>query len=191
MRLDPFVAKLVVLDRDGVINFDSDAYIKHVEEWRPIPGSIEAIARLNAAGYRVAVASNQSGVGRGLFSEPTLHAIHARMNASLAAHGAHVDALAYCPHTPDAGCDCRKPKPGLLRQLAATLDVDLRGVPFVGDSLSDIDAALAVGASPVLVRTGKGERTLADPRYMPNIPVFDDLARFTTAFLRERIRRRS
>ncbi len=176
-------AKVVILDRDGVVNFDSDAYVKSPAEWRAIPGSIAAVARLNRAGYRVAIATNQSGVGRGLFARETLDRIHARMHAALAEGGARIDVLACCPHAPDAGCDCRKPRPGLLRQIADALRVDLRGVPFVGDTLADVQAALAVGAHPILVRTGKGERSLADPRLPADVPVFADLASFTDAFL--------
>jgi D-glycero-D-manno-heptose 1,7-bisphosphate phosphatase len=183
------VAHAVILDRDGVVNFDSDDYIKRPEEWHPIPGSLEAIARLNAAAYRIGVASNQSGVGRGLFSVETLDAIHAKMHAALAAAGAHIDALAYCPHTPDDACACRKPKPGLLARIGADLGIDVRGVPFVGDSLADIEAARALGALPVLVRTGKGQRTLADARCPPDVPVFDDLAAFADALLTGRLQR--
>lgn len=157
MRVLP---RLVVLDRDGVINEDSDEFIKSPEEWRPIPGSLEAIARLHQAGVRVAVVTNQSGVGRGLYSEETLAAIHARMSQAVEAVGGRLAGIFYCPHRPDAGCACRKPKTGLLDRLEQALALPVIGEPFVGDRLSDLDAARAVGARAVLVRTGVGELTL-------------------------------
>jgi len=166
--------KLVILDRDGVINEDSDAYIKSPAEWRPIAGSPEAIARLNASGYRVVVASNQSGVGRGLFDQATLSAIHDRMKCQLAAAGAHLDGIFFCPHTPAAGCACRKPAPGLLHAIARHYDITLTHVPMIGDSASDILAARAAGARPMLVRTGKGERMA--PAAFAGVPRFPDLA---------------
>lgn len=152
-------SKLIILDRDGVINFDSDQFIKSPAEWQPIPGSLEAIARLNQAGYRVVVATNQSGVGRGLFDMDTLVAIHDKMHRSLAAVGGRLDAIFYCPHAADSKCDCRKPKPGMFERIGAKFNVDLNGVPAVGDSLRDLQAASAVGAQPYLVLTGKGEKT--------------------------------
>lgn len=175
--------KLIILDRDGVINEDSDAYIKSPEEWVPIPGSLEAIARLNRAGWTVAVATNQSGVGRGLYDRATLDRIHARMNAALAAAGGHVDALYYCPHTPEDHCACRKPLPGLLESIARHYGVSLAGVPAIGDSLRDLQAAVAVDARPILVRTGKGERTLTNPDLPPGTPVYPDLAAAVTGLL--------
>lgn len=168
--------KLIILDRDGVINFDSDQFIKSPDEWKPIPGSLEAIARLNQAGYRVVVATNQSGVGRGLFDMATLNAIHDKMHRLLAQVGGKVDALFYCPHTADQNCSCRKPKPGMLQEVAKRFNVDLKGVPSVGDSLRDLEAAIAVGAQPILVRTGKGERTIAAGGVPPQALVFTDLA---------------
>src|SRR5690606_15356620 len=129
--------RLVILDRDGVINEDSDAYIKSPDEWIPIPGSLEAIARLNRAEYRVVVASNQSGLARGLFDADTLSRIHEKMHRALADVGGAVDAVFFCPHGPDDECDCRKPRPGLLQDIARRLNVSLRGVPAVGDSLRD------------------------------------------------------
>lgn len=168
--------KLVILDRDGVINFDSDQYIKSAEEWRPIPGSLEAIARLNQAGYRVVVATNQSGVGRGLFEMNTLNAIHEKMHKALNALGGHIDAVFFCPHTHHDNCECRKPKAGMFREIAARFNVDLSGVPAVGDSLRDLQAAAEVGAKPILVRTGKGLKTLADPQLPAGTPVAADLA---------------
>jgi D-glycero-D-manno-heptose 1,7-bisphosphate phosphatase len=167
---------LVILDRDGVINFDSDEYIKAPEEWRPIPGSLEAIARLNRAGYRVVVATNQSGVGRGLFTIETLNAIHERMRALLAEVGGSIDAIFFCPHRPQDNCQCRKPRPGLLLEIASRLRISLNGVPVVGDSWRDVEAALAVGARPILVRTGKGREALAERPAPPEVAVYDDLA---------------
>ncbi len=168
--------KLVILDRDGVINFDSDQYIKSVDEWKPIPGSLQAIARLNHAGYRVVVATNQSGIGRGLFEMDTLNAIHEKMHKATALVGGRIDAVFFCPHTNTDNCECRKPKPGMLRQIAGRFNVDLTGVPAVGDSLRDLQAAAAVGARPLLVRTGKGVKTAVLPDLPPGTPVFADLA---------------
>ena len=145
---------LVLLDRDGVINRDSAQYIKSVAEWHPLPGSLEAIAQLTAAGFRIAVISNQSGIGRGLFSEATLAAIHGRMLAAVAAAGGSIAGVFFCPHRPDAGCACRKPKPGMLLQAAEAFGCELAGVPFIGDKLSDVQAAQAVGARPILVGSG-------------------------------------
>lgn len=151
--------KLVILDRDGVINYDSPSYIKSPDEWKPIPGSLEAIARLNHSGYRVVVATNQSGIGRGLFEIATLNAIHDKMHRALARVGGRIDAVFYCPHAQDANCECRKPKPGLLREIAHRFNVDLKDVPSIGDSMRDLQASAAVGARPILVLTGKGEAT--------------------------------
>lgn len=168
--------KLIVLDRDGVINQDSDAYIKSPDEWVPIPGSLEAISRLNEAGYRVVVATNQSGIARGLFDLKTLAATHEKMNHLLEDYGGHIDAVLFCPHGPDDACACRKPRPGLLQEIARRYNTELTGVPAVGDSMRDIEAALAVDAQPMLVRTGKGERTLASGKLPGSVPVFNDLA---------------
>lgn len=167
--------KLVILDRDGVINYDSAQFIKSPEEWRPIPGSLEAIALLNQAGYRVAVATNQSGIGRGLFDMATLNAIHDKMHRALAQFGGRVDALFYCPHTADSHCLCRKPKPGMMEDISRRFGVALAGVPSVGDSLRDLEASIAVGAQPILVRTGKGEKTLADGGLPLDTWICDDL----------------
>lgn len=174
---------LVILDRDGVINEDSDAYIKSPAEWVPIPGSLEAIARLNHAGYRVVVATNQSGVARGLFGMAELNAIHQKLHALLARLGGQLDGIYFCPHGPDDDCPCRKPRPGLLREIAARHGLDLGGVPAIGDSLRDVEAARAVGASPILVRTGKG--LLAERQLPPDwgVPVFDDLAQAVQALV--------
>lgn len=151
--------KLVILDRDGVINFDSANFIKSPDEWRPLPGSLEAIARLAQAGYRVVVATNQSGVGRGLLDMATLNAIHDKLHKAVAAAGGRIDALFFCPHTAESECACRKPKPGMLLEIAARYNTDLRDVPAIGDSLRDLEAAVAVGARPILVLTGKGTET--------------------------------
>ena len=172
--------KLAILDRDGVINENSPDYIKSPEEWYPLPGSLEAIARLKRAGWRVAVATNQSAIGRGLITQATLEAIHASMARALEAHGGRIDVLAYCPHTPDDHCDCRKPASGLLREISTRLGTGLAGVPFIGDNSSDVLAARAVGARPILVRTGYGEATAAE---YPDVPVFDDLAAAVNSLL--------
>ena len=167
--------KLLILDRDGVINYDSDAYIKSVAEWIPLPGSIEAIAQLSKAGWTVAVATNQSGIARGYYSLATLDAMHARLRELVAEQGGEVGLIVYCPHGPDEGCACRKPKPGMLLAIAEHYQTALGGVWFVGDSQGDLQAALAVGAQPVLVKTGKGERTLE--KGVPETTlIFDDLA---------------
>lgn len=175
--------RLVILDRDGVINFDSEQFIKTPDEWRPIPGSLEAIASLNQAGFRVVVASNQSGIGRGLLDMATLNAIHAKMHAMLARMGGRIEAIFFCPHTADSRCACRKPKPGLLQEISLRYRTDLKGVPVIGDSLRDLQAAQAVGAVPILVRTGKGERTLEVGGLPENTRVFDDLAEAARALL--------
>lgn len=175
--------KLLVLDRDGVINQDSDAFIKSVDEWQPIPGSIEAIARLSALGYSIYVATNQSGLGRGLFSEADLQAMHTRMTSLVQEAGGKIEGVYYCPHHPDTGCDCRKPLPGLLKQIAHDTGMPLAGAPMVGDSLRDLQAGDAVSCQPVLVKTGKGQKTLARLRadndaMLEKLPIFDSLAHF-------------
>jgi D-glycero-D-manno-heptose 1,7-bisphosphate phosphatase len=167
--------RVIILDRDGVINYDDDEYIKSVDEWIPIPGSLEAIGRLTRGGYRVFVATNQSGLGRGLYDRQTLNAMHDKMRRLAADHGGVIETVYYCPHTPEEDCRCRKPKPGLLQDIAAALGTDLHGVPAVGDSLRDIQAAAAVGARPILVRTGKGRETETRLGGMV-VPVYDDLA---------------
>jgi D-glycero-D-manno-heptose 1,7-bisphosphate phosphatase len=175
--------KLVILDRDGVINFDSDAYIKSPEEWKPIPGSLEAIARLTRAGYTVAVASNQSGLARGLFDQATLERIHDKMSHAAAAAGGHIAAIVYCPHGPEDRCECRKPRAGLLRDIAARFKVELKEVPVIGDALRDVEAARAVGAQPILVRTGKGEATVRRGEGLEGVAVYPDLAAAADALL--------
>ena len=168
--------KLVILDRDGVINQDSDQFIKNTTEWKPIPGSLEAIAKLNHAGYHVVVASNQSGIGRGLLDMGALNAINVKMYRVLAQMGGRIDALFYCPHAAEANCDCRKPKPGMFIDIAQRFNVNLAGVPSVGDSLRDLQAAAMAGAQPVLVLTGKGSKTRAGGGVPDSTPVFADLA---------------
>ena len=177
--------KLVILDRDGVINYDSESFIKTPEEWRPLPGSLEAIARLNHAGYLVVLATNQSGVGRGLFEVSTLNAIHDRMHRALAQIGGRIDAIFFCPHAQEANCNCRKPKAGLLEEIAHRFNVDLKGVPSIGDSRRDLEAAAAVGAAPILVLTGKGAGTQAAGGLPPGTQVYPDLAAAVRALVRE------
>ncbi len=164
----------VLLDRDGVINYDSDDYIKSSEEWTPIPGSLEAIALLNVHQYKVAVISNQSGLGRGLYDETTLTDIHNKMHRLTQQLGGKIDAVYYCPHTPSDHCLCRKPKPGLLNNFATEKNIDLSSVYFIGDKLSDIQAAEAAGAIPMLVKTGKGQKTLNNHPEIKH-PTFENL----------------
>ena len=168
--------KLIILDRDGVVNFDSDQFIKSPAEWKPIPGSLEAIAKLNQAGYRVVLATNQSGIGRGLFDMATLNAIHDKMHKALAQVGGRIDALFFCPHAADSKCDCRKPKPGMFEEISKRFNMDLTGVPAIGDSLRDLQAATAMGAIPILVRTGKGQKTIEAGGLPEGTLVFADLA---------------
>ena len=167
---------LVILDRDGVINEDSDQFIKKPVEWIPIAGSLEAISRLNQSGHRVAVATNQSGLGRGLFTEDDLAAIHQKFYSELQRVNGFIDLLVYCPHHPDDGCDCRKPKAGLFHQIAEELGVPTKGAWVVGDSLRDLQAGVTAGALPILVRTGKGEQTLAKGGLPDETQTVDDLA---------------
>ncbi|MBD3647324.1 MAG: D-glycero-beta-D-manno-heptose 1,7-bisphosphate 7-phosphatase [Pseudomonadales bacterium] len=168
--------KLVILDRDGVINHDSPDYIKSPDEWIPISGSIEAIARLSQAGYRIYLATNQAGVGRGLFSEETLHDIHDKLEQAVENAGGRIEAIFYCPHHPDDGCGCRKPAPGMLMDIAEHAGVDIRGQVYVGDSMKDIEAARAAGCKPVLVLTGNGAHT---QRVLHgDVDIYDDLAAF-------------
>ncbi len=176
--------KLIILDRDGVINEDSDQYIKSPQEWQPIPGSLEAIARLHREGYKVVVASNQSGVARGLFTLDTLHDIHVKMISEVQRMGGEIDSIFFCPHGPDDKCLCRKPAPGLFEEIAERVQSSLSGIYAVGDSERDLIAARAVFATPVLVLTGKGKKTqqnLDDD--FRDTPVFDDLRAFTDALL--------
>lgn len=168
--------KLIILDRDGVINHDSDAFIKSPDEWVPIPGSLQAIARLNQAGYRVVVATNQSGIGRKLFDMATLNAIHQKMHAAAQQVGATIDAVFFCPHMADENCDCRKPKPGMLQEISRRYEVNLKGVHTIGDSLRDLQSGFVVGCIPHLVLTGKGQKTQEKGGLPPGTQIHPDLA---------------
>ena len=170
------ISKLIILDRDGVINFDSDRYIKSPEEWQPIPGSLEAIARLTQNGWHIAVATNQAGIGRGLFDMATLNAMHAKLHRSVAAAGGRIEAIFYCPDASDSNSPNRKPNPGMNIAIGERFNVSLEGVPSVGDSLRDLQAAEAVKARPILVLTGKGKKTQAEGSLPPGTTVFPDLA---------------
>lgn len=167
--------KLVILDRDGVVNQDSIDFVKGPDEWVALPGSLAAIARLNRAGWRVVLASNQSGLGRGLFNAAALNAMHAKFRAELAREGGQIDAIFLCPHAPDEGCNCRKPSPGMLHDIARRYDINLAGVPSVGDSLRDLQAAATAGCAPWLVRTGNGLKTEAQGDLPPGTQIRDDL----------------
>ncbi len=168
--------KLIILDRDGVINFDSRQFIKSPDEWKPIPGSLEAIARLCQEGYTVVVATNQSGVGRGLFDMSMLNAIHDKMHKAVAMAGGRIDAIFFCPHTAESNCNCRKPKSGMIEEIAARYNMNLEGVPAVGDSLRDLEATVQLGAQPILVLTGKGAKTQAKGGLPEGTLVYPDLA---------------
>lgn len=168
--------QLVILDRDGVVNEDSDEYIKSLDEWLPVPGSLEAIGQLCQHGFTVAVATNQSGISRGYYTHNTLYAMHKRLNRLLVKHGGVIDRLFYCPHGPDDNCDCRKPKNGLFRKIENQYNISLTGVPAVGDSFRDIVPAVSRGAEGILVKTGKGKTTLEKhKRELGRVAVFDDL----------------
>ncbi|TNE79271.1 MAG: D-glycero-beta-D-manno-heptose 1,7-bisphosphate 7-phosphatase [Gammaproteobacteria bacterium] len=182
------MSKLVILDRDGVINQDSDDYVKSLAEWIPIPGSIEAIARLAKAGYRVVVATNQSGIGRGLFDLDDLEAMHARLTALVEDQGGELSGIFYCPHTPEDHCHCRKPAAGLIDAIAEEFGTSLAGVPLIGDSLRDLQAGLKHHCTPILVRTGKGAvtETKLTSQVEPELrqaAVFDDLAQAVSYLL--------
>ena len=176
--------KLIILDRDGVINFDSDAYIKSPDEWKAIPGSLDAIARLTQAGYHVAVATNQAGVGRGLFEMATLNAIHDKMHRAVGQAGGRIDAVFYCPHARESNCGCRKPKPGLYEEISKRFGMSLKGIPCIGDSQRDLEAATAVGGQPMLVLTGKGELTRSENKLPAGTLVFKNLAEAVSSFLK-------
>jgi len=177
----------VILDRDGVINRESPDFIKTPDEWLPLPGSIAAIAALSRAGFIVAVASNQSGLARGLFDRAALRAMHRKLRRLVSAAGGRIARIEVCPHGPDDGCSCRKPKPGLLFRVARRFNADLAETPVIGDSLRDLEAAMAAGARPILVRTGNGRRTEAELRgALANAEVFDDLEAAAAALLKER-----
>jgi len=170
--------KLVILDRDGTINEDSEQHVRSPEEFRPIKGSLEAIARLTQADYRIVVATNQSGLARGFLDTRTLFAIHDTLLRALAQVGGRIDAFFFCPHAADAGCQCRKPQPGMLLEAGRRFNVALDDVYMVGDALRDLQAAAAAGARPVLVLTGKGAKTSAEGKLPPGTRVFPDLAAF-------------
>jgi D-glycero-D-manno-heptose 1,7-bisphosphate phosphatase len=183
---------LIILDRDGVINEDSEDYIRSLADWRPIPGSIEAMAALSRAGNMLAIATNQSGLGRGYFGLDELEAIHGELRRQVEALGGQIAGIFYCPHLPDAGCSCRKPGTGLLRAMTAELGVSPRGALFIGDSLKDLQAARAFGCRPVLVRSGKGAATeqllqSANPGLdnPAQVPVYDNLAAAARAILEQ------
>lgn len=178
--------RLVILDRDGVINHDSDAYVKTVDEWQPIDGSVEAIGALCQAGFVVAVATNQSGLARGYFDAATLDAMHAKMQRMVAKHGGRIAHIAYCPHGPDDGCDCRKPLPGLIKQIETQTKLSAQGSFMVGDSIRDLQAGVSAGCTPVLVKTGKGQKSLAalpDYSFSAQTLVADNLAEFVSRHL--------
>jgi len=176
-------SKVIILDRDGVINFNSEFHIRSPEEWQPIPQSLESIAKLNQAGYKIAVASNQSGLAKGLFDLNILQAIHDKMYGELAKVGGCIEKVFFCPHfTPD-NCQCRKPRPGLLFDIAEYFNISLENVPMVGDSPCDIEAARNAGAQPVLVLTGRGQETANDTQLIENVPIYENLAAFVNDFL--------
>ena len=168
--------KLVILDRDGTINHDSDQHIRSPEEWKPIKGSVEAIARLTQGDWRVVVATNQSGLGRGFFNMEALNAIHETMHRAVNQAGGRIEAIFFCPHAADSNCECRKPRPGMLREISQRLNVPLAGVPVVGDGIRDLQAAATAGARPVLVLTGKGRKTRQEGGLPAGTQVFADLA---------------
>lgn len=184
--------KLIILDRDGVINEESAEFIKTADEWLPIKGSLEAIGQLSQAGYDIVIITNQSGIGRGLISADMLGQIHVRMLDYVHQHGGKIQSILFCPHLPDDNCDCRKPKAGLYKELADRLNLGFSGTYSIGDSLRDLQAAHAAGASPVLVKTGNGKKTLKalkddDNAELADVPVFDNLAKFTDALLNDKL----
>ncbi len=168
--------KLVILDRDGVINYDSAAFIKTPDEWKPIPGSLEAIAHLTQAGYRVVVATNQSGIGRGLLDMGALNAINDKMCKAISHAGGRIDAMFFCPHANTDNCSCRKPATGMFQEISERFGIDLIGVPAIGDSMRDLRTAAAVGAMPILVLTGKGKKTRAEGGLPENTKIFSNLS---------------
>ena len=177
--------KLIILDRDGVINVESPNFIKSPAEWLPISGSLEAIALLNQNGFRVVVATNQSGVGRGLYDMATLNAIHDKMHRAVNQVGGRIDAVFYCPHIADADCDCRKPKPGMIDEIGRRFGVHLAGIPAVGDSLRDLQSYAATGCQPILVRTGKGNATLEAGELPEHTWIANDLSEAVTKILEQ------
>ena len=183
--------KLVILDRDGTINVQSDDFIKSADEWLPLPGALEAIAQLNHAGWHVVVVSNQSGLGRGLFDVAALNAMHTKLHKQLAVVGGRIDAIFYCPHSPEEKCNCRKPLPGLFEQIGERYGVDLKQVPTVGDNLRDLQAGVAAGCEPHLVLTGKGAQhrgQVLPPEYPAGTWIHEDLAAFVRFILEREVR---
>jgi len=185
-------SKLIILDRDGVINEDRDDYVKSIDEWIPLPGSLEAIALLNQAGYQIAVATNQSGLARGYFNINELHAMHSKMDKLLKTLGGHIDSVFFCPHSDANACDCRKPLPGMMKEIALRYkknnhNLPLLGVPLVGDSLRDLQAGIALGASPHLVLTGKGRKTLEKGDLPEDTEIHADLMAFAHALLQDQV----
>jgi D-glycero-D-manno-heptose 1,7-bisphosphate phosphatase len=178
---------LIILDRDGVINHDSDEFIKTPGEWEPIDGSLEAIAKLTYAGYRIVVITNQSGIARGFFDVDTLSRIHSKMRRMVSQVGGKLESIIYCPHGPDDDCKCRKPLDGAFTELAQRLRIDLKNVPAIGDSLRDIQAAQSAGAKPILVKTGKGQKTLLEPKLPQNIAVYANLEAAVDALLESQL----
>jgi D-glycero-D-manno-heptose 1,7-bisphosphate phosphatase len=171
--------RFLAIDRDGVVNEDSDEYIKSAAEWIPIPGSIDGIAKLTQAGYRIAIITNQSGLARGIYDLASLNAMHRKLREFLSTSGGQVEMILFCPHQPSDNCNCRKPHPGLFVQLAQRFGCSLEGVPFIGDSVTDVVAGRIVGMEPILVRSGKGERTLREhPELLSELRVFRDLKAF-------------
>jgi D-glycero-D-manno-heptose 1,7-bisphosphate phosphatase len=186
------LSKLIILDRDGVINEDRDDYVKSVDEWVALPGSLEAIALLNQAGYQITIATNQSGLSRGYFTINDLHAMHSKMDKMLQPLGGHIDSIFFCPHVDSHGCDCRKPSPGLMKEIALRYKrtdstQPLLGVPIVGDSLRDLHAGIALGASPHLVLTGKGQKTLEKGGLPEGTQIHADLMAFANALLENKV----
>ena len=177
--------KLIILDRDGVINQDSADFIKNPNEWIPIPDSLESIARLNQHGFSVIIATNQSGIGRGLFDIETMNAINKKMLDLLAQVGGHIDAIFYCPHTEDVNCKCRKPKSGMLEEISTRFGVNLKNTPAVGDATRDLEAYQSVGAQPILVKTGKGEDTFVSKAYPKNTWIFNNLSQAVDKILKK------
>jgi D-glycero-D-manno-heptose 1,7-bisphosphate phosphatase len=167
--------KLVILDRDGVINEDNVNFIKTFNEWIPIPRSLKSIATLNQYGFKIAIATNQSGIGRGLFDIPTLNTIHMQMLDIIKNSGGNIDKIFYCPHTKEDKCDCRKPKNGMLQKIAKYYNINLQNIPAIGDSLRDLQAYESVGAQPILVKSGKGQETIASKKYPNKTIIFNDL----------------
>jgi D-glycero-D-manno-heptose 1,7-bisphosphate phosphatase len=173
--------QLIILDRDGVINHDSDNYIKSPQEWIPIQGSLEAISQLNKAAYHIAIASNQSGIGRGYYDLATLEAMHQKMQDLLTPLGGHIDHIEFCPHLPDDNCNCRKPKAGMLDKISKKFAIDPQDIVMVGDTMGDYQAAINAHMSFVLVKTGKGERTLTTGQLSRYIPIYANLAAYVNS----------